>query len=1399
MEKKQLLGLDVGTDSVGWCLTDENYNVIKRSGKSLWGVRLFEEAKDCKERRSYRCGRRRLQRRKERIILLQSLFIDEINKVDKSFFQRLELSKYHFEDRSSYFDTPQTLFIDKDFNDKKYYHEYPTIYHLRKHLLESTQKEDIRLIYLALHHAIKYRGNFLLAGQKFNVSDVNDLEGYFAKLNEILNALAKPNIPFSISIYNDAIKPIIEKNCTITILKECLKTNLPTTDKYIEKTLYSLIAGSEVNIKDLYELEDGDEEDLPIKKLSFNNPEFDVNFETIKGIFHDNKEEYSEIILCCKGIYNFIKLGSILKGEKYISYAMTNRYDNHKKQLKTFKKFIKDNYDHEVYDNIFRKVGDENNYPKYVGFNRTNNCGERFAKCNKEEFYKFLRNKLNLKKGQETDNPYLNEINKLMESGDFLDKQNSTDNGIFPYQMNLIEIEKIIDNQSLYYPFFNEIKDSLSVKDKIIAILKYQIPYYIGPLGKDSKYGWAVRKDNDSKIYPWNLDKVIDFEKTAEVFITKNLNRCTYLMDEFCLPKNSIQYSAFNLLNELNKLFINGSNITYDQKIDIINNLFINSSKKVNKKSLQDYLKCKYGNDATITISLDKELEEVKSNLNSYNTFVGIFGKEYVNSNIHLIDQIIRDITVFTDKKILETRLKKQYGITDKEILRKIQTLTYSDYGRLSEKLLTGLKTKVIDSNTGEVFEKSILKLMLETNKVFMEVINDKNYDFLKQIEDASLKENDDQTIEEYVDNLYVNPTMKRGIIQSYKIIEELKKITNKPIDEYYVEVTRSNQAKKERKLSRREHLIQLYNEVLRTCKDEINSEYKDFINSGIEDLKKKSDSELRSDKLYLYYIQFGRCMYSNKPISLKDLFNSHVCDIDHIIPQSKVKDDSLENRVLVLLEYNRRKTDEFPIPQNILFDGHKAFYGMLKKNSFIGEKKYHNLLRKDDLSDAELSQFINRQLVSTNQSVIGLIDVIKHFEKVDDTKVIFSKAENVSDYRKKYDILKCREVNDLHHAQDAYLNIVVGRTVNSYFGYRGDPEKYKELHKEKKTTNIKKIYEYNVYRGNSLIYDSNKTLIQVKKQLSSRYDMLVTTRQYVGNTLMEKISIKPKQEGLFPLKTDSVFAKTEKYGGYNDLANGYYCLVKSINKKGKEIITIEAMQNVYVPPYCSKEKKIEYLINVKKLNNPEILNELLRINTVIKDGYKKYCITGKTNDSFVIKNLNQVIYKSNEVTLFKKVSKLQNECLQKRITLVSKNGDDKISEEFPIINNEYILVSPSSNEKTSEIKIDNEELLKMYDIIIEKLNKDILINYSILKSIKEKLESNEIRNQFKSLSMYEKSYTILEMLKLTKCNRELSDLSLISLGKTSGTLTISKTITSSMQIVNESITGFYKKVIKVK
>lgn len=156
------VGLDIGTDSVGWAVTTPEYQLIKRNGKSLWGVRLFDGAQTAQERRGYRVARRRIERRWQRLQWLQEVFAQPIGQVDPAFFQRLRESKFLEEDKQA--DVPlgrYTLFADKEYCDRDYHKQFPTIYHLRKALMEQPGPFDVRLVYLALHHIMKYRGHFL--------------------------------------------------------------------------------------------------------------------------------------------------------------------------------------------------------------------------------------------------------------------------------------------------------------------------------------------------------------------------------------------------------------------------------------------------------------------------------------------------------------------------------------------------------------------------------------------------------------------------------------------------------------------------------------------------------------------------------------------------------------------------------------------------------------------------------------------------------------------------------------------------------------------------------------------------------------------------------------------------------------------------------------------------------------------------------------------------------------------------------------------------------------------------------------------------------------------------------------------------------------------------------------
>ena len=88
-------------------------------------------------------------------------------------------------------------------------------------------------------------------------------------------------------------------------------------------------------------------------------------------------------------------------------------------------------------------------------------------------------------------------------------------------------------------------------------------------------------------------------------------------------------------------------------------------------------------------------------------------------------------------------------------------------------------------------------------------------------------------------------------------------------------------------------------------------------------------DNKLQSDKLFLYFIQFGKSAYSGKMIDLEKLMSgSKVYDIEHIYPQAYVKDDSIiNNKVLVFSEENGAKQDIYPIKTEIRKQMSFTFY----------------------------------------------------------------------------------------------------------------------------------------------------------------------------------------------------------------------------------------------------------------------------------------------------------------------------------------------------------------------------------------------------------------------------------------------------------------------------------------
>lgn len=581
---KYYLGLDMGTNSVGWAVTDPNYNLIKAKGKDLWGIREFNEASTAVERRTHRISRRRRQREQVRIGLLKDYFHDAICEVDSDFFQRLENSKYHLEDKDTEVRYKNNIFNDDKFIDKDYFDQYPTIYHLRKELIENSDKHDVRLVFLALLNMFKHRGHFLNAGLGEN-SGKNDINTAYLELTNLLSELTQYNLNETIDCKK--IEDILSRrDMSRTKKAENLMEILGVDFKNKPyKELVKGLCGLKFNACVIFPEIQSDE----VQKLDIclSEASFDEKSDEIANILG---EDYFEIIMSMKEIYDIGSLAGIMKGYNYLSQARVASYEKHKEDLKLLKYVIKKYCCKDDYDSFFNSDAD-GSYASYVGSYNSKTKQRRVgSKRSSEELYKAIKKLLKNIPAEDAD---VQSIFMSIENETFLPKQLTASNGVIPNQVHAVEMKKILSNAENYLPFLEEKDDTgLSVSEKILKLFTFQIPYYVGPTteksNKDGGNGWVVRKE-EGQVLPWNIDKKIDMKATSEAFISRMVRRCTYISGEPVLPKASLEYQSFCVLNEINNIKIDGERIPVDLKQDIYKDLF-QKGKRVTKKQLCKYL-----------------------------------------------------------------------------------------------------------------------------------------------------------------------------------------------------------------------------------------------------------------------------------------------------------------------------------------------------------------------------------------------------------------------------------------------------------------------------------------------------------------------------------------------------------------------------------------------------------------------------------------------------------------------------------------------------------------------------------------------------------------------------------------------------------------------------------------
>lgn len=1303
--KKYFIGLDLGTNSVGYAVMDKDCRVMRKSGKKMWGSVLFDEGQAAASTRVQRSSRRRFERRKERIRLLQSLTAKSVAEVDPSFFARLERSFLLNVKNDDEFgrDNIFNLF-DGSYTDRDYYAEYKTIYHLRKRLCEDKSKADIRLVYLALHHMIKYRGNFLHDEERLQAGSENIAEAieeffedykkaYFDVDEETGEVVALPEVPVA------EIAEILKRKGKKSEKKDEIIKKICGNAGSLKKkasAFASLLLGYKADLSDLFSLESGDDDSKKETKVSFESADYDEKAEAFPELFGD---EGAELICRLKAIYSDLTLSSIIgEGKKYVYEGMIERYEKNKKDLLMLKTVLK--ADEQIYREFFKDSNEKKvNFVSYFKPHVRGKLNEIGKRASKDDFYKEVQKLLN--SGKFPDSEAKNYVISRIEEDDFLIKLNSTRNAVIPYQLNLNELELILDNQSVYYP------ELAKNRDKIISLLTFRRPYSVGVIKPESRFAWVENADvKDERAYPWNFDEVVDYDSASEKFIKNLTGRCTYFKDQLVLPANSVIYQAYNVLNELANVSIVLSEggqrkLTVSEKQQCFT-LFLEQATVKPKDITSELFKTFNvaskgltglgGDDGKKFLSKMTGYRAIKTALKA-DCFVEENGKIQTNYELfEVYEKIAEILTVFNDGKIKRRALEKLLGEKfPKAAIDLLVKQNFVGWGRLSKKCLCG-----VENEDGQ----NVLETMYSTSKNFMEVISGDTLGFKEAFEQKTDKKSDEIKYSE-VNELYISPSVKRTVWQAVKVVKEVVKAVGCEPCGIYVESTRQDDKKKTPK-KRIEKLKELYENV-RKDTDEYN---RNFYRKSVDDeLKTMSDDKLNDDMVYLYMLQMGKSMYSGKPLDLRNL--STTCEIDHIVPRHYIKDDGIENRVLVLKQENQEKSGTLALKKSVR-DEMTPFWAFLKSKGFIAKKKFLNLT-KSEYTESDMMGFINRQLVETNQSMKAVRDLLK--SRYSSSDVEFVKAGISSAFRSAHteagyvEFFKLRELNDFHHAKDAYLAAAIGYFTRKIYPIWGANSQARQLRDEIESSAGRDIVELCQKRNgivvDAMIYanpdrDDNVIWNTCYNNILSAFsnnDCLVTRKKEEASAQFYNATVwsKRAENGDVNLRYAVTRSGEKKplpllYGNYNGENDAYFVLATV--QKGKKTETVltgvpvriaylakknETAVDDYLKTYFEKKGKVYVSHDKRKILKYQLIRyngqlcyitaatEVINAEQLIMD--KKYSLL-----------LYCIAHPNKKVTVKGNVYRLTDVCREQFFTILMKefifDYVEKVRSRYPLYKN---------------------------------------------------------------------------------------------------------------------------------
>ena len=653
------------------------------------------------------------------------------------------------------------------------------------------------------------------------------------------------------------------------------------------------------------------------------------------------------------------------------------------------------------------------------------------------------------------------------------------------------EARKIIDTQREFYKNLDK-----CFEEEYIGIIEGRRKYFEGP-GKNSPYSW----------------------KNQEEWMEGLMGNCTYFPEELRIVKNCYTAEKFNLLNDFNNLRIKraeNDRLTKEEKLKLLN-LFkeTKTEKSITLKKIASILNVNEEDISGYRIKKDGSPEFTF--LKSYIEVNKIFRCD----DAEILDNISKIATYYQD---IETR-KEKYREELKDILA------------ITEEIIENLAQKIKFTGSHSLSKKAIKLIeddLLETSKNQMELFNEKGLiPYKMDFKDEKIK----YIPKDYVNNWILSPTVKRSMIQTINVVNEILKEYGTP-EEIVIELAREKNSDDKRKT-----LIDIQKK-----NEKENNEIKELLENR------------KLDKRYFELLKYwkrqdGICLYSGSAIGINEILENPLAfEIDHIIPRSISFDDSQDNKVLVRRIENQRKGQRSPYEYfsskmtSRSYEEFKAQVLEMFKNKKISLKKRDLLLLEEDISKYS-KNFIARNLVDTRYATKEFMSLLRVFfrDKNKKVKIKAIRGSFTSQIRKEWKMTKMREVSHNHHAQDEYIILIAEKTLNK----------------------LKWIKNYDENLESSKIYIKREDILsddELKRLFDYKYSLPIKNyKDYLYSNFVDK---KPNRQ----LSDETLYSTR---------------IIQEKDKKGKNIESeyiIGKISNIYdkksnVIKYFSDEKKHSELL----------------------------------------------------------------------------------------------------------------------------------------------------------------------------------------------------------------------------